>query len=77
MIYDEVIKVRVHAGSPDIWQEIYAYITYQYDKIDVEIKMPLWIKPDDIKTDIYAALAENWIPQSIDDLKYTLSPEIL
>lgn len=74
--YDEIIKVRVYE-SPQVFQELYAYLTYQYEKVDIELKMQLFLKPQDLRADVYAALNENWIPQLIDDLKYTLSPEIL
>lgn len=79
--YDEIVKVRVHAGSPDLWQEVHAYLTYHFIPfgrvVDVVIRMPLYLKPDDILTDVSETLRAQHIMEDIEDLKYTLSPEIL
>lgn len=80
--FDEVVKVRIHAGSEQIYQDVHAFLTFHvgpgfYRVVDVVIKMPLFLIPDDIHTDVSETLRSNWIFEDIEDLSYTISPEIL
>lgn len=81
--FDEVVKVRIHAGSEQIYQEVFAFLVYNYINpmlqrtVDVFIKMELFLNPDDIRTDVTEALREQHIFEDIDDLRYTINPEFL
>lgn len=75
--YDEIVKIRIHGNSEMLWQDVYCYVTRVFDCIDVTIRMPLFIPPSDIQTDVEEGLKQHHIFAQIEDLKYTLSPEIL
>lgn len=75
--YDEIVKIRIYGISEQVYQDVYAYVTRVFDCIDVTIRMPLFIPPSDIKTDVEEGLKQHHIFAQIEDLKYTLSPEIL
>lgn len=80
--FDDVIKIRVYGVSEQIFQDVYGYLMYNhinpmlYRTIDVVIKMPLYLVPGDILTDVTESLRSQQIFEDIDDLRYTLSPEI-
>lgn len=75
--FDEIVKIRIYGNTEMIWQDVHAYVTRVFDCIDVTIRMPLFIPPSDIKTDVEEGLKQHHIFAQIEDLKYTLSPEIL
>lgn len=80
--FDEIVKIRIHAGSEQIYQDVHAFLTFHVGKpfervVDVVIKMPLYLIPDDIHTDVTETLRAQHIFEDIEDLKYTISPEIL
>jgi hypothetical protein len=82
MMYDEIVKVRIHAGSEQVFQDVYAFLVYNFKKplertVDVFIKMPLYLIPDDIHTDVTETLRAQHIFEDVEDLRYTIAPEIL
>ncbi len=78
--FDEIVKIRIHAGTPQIWQDVHAFLTYHEGRfgqvVDVLIKMELFLIPDDIYTDVFETLRAKHIFEDIEDLEYTIAPEI-
>ena len=85
----KVITVRIHE-TPDIFQDVFCYcfqsVEGDYDGesyrpvyyTTVEIKMPLYVRPDGIKEDVEYALEENDISHEKNfTVNYTLAPELL
>lgn len=81
--FDDVIKIRVYGVSEQLYQDVHGFLTYNFVNpmlqrtVDVVIKMELWLHPGDIRTDVTEALREQHIFEDIEDLRYTLSPDIL
>ena len=84
---DKTITARIfHEGTDQIYQDVICYVRQDEEAdwtgdrwlrivyTNVEIKMPLYIRPDAIKQDIECALEDNGIDFQNFTVEYRLAP---
>lgn len=71
------IKARIFEGT-QVWQDVTVYLDEcEPNRWDAEIKIPLYINPNDLRADIYAAMDEERISGVLEEgVKFEIDNQV-